>query len=60
MTKRKVVCVWGKFDDKSDFVLEPACCDCSKCEICKNAFWIEDVEESKSNLKEGSGKTYLK
>ena len=21
--KRKVVCVWGNFDDKSDFVLEP-------------------------------------
>ena len=47
MTKRKVVCVWGKFDGKSDFVLEPTC-DCkNKCELCKDAFWIEDVKEQK-------------
>jgi len=52
MTKRKVVCVWGKFDDKSDFVLEPVCepTEHSKeetCEICKDGFWIEDVKENK-------------
>jgi len=44
--KRKVVCVYGKFDDKSDFVLEPLCksnvhSEEETCEICKDAFWIE-------------------
>ena len=52
MTKRKVVCVFGKFDNKSDFVLEPICkpTEHSKdetCEICKDAFWIEKVEQEK-------------
>ena len=43
-TKRKVVCVFGKFDNKSDFVLEAACPDKCKCEICKDAFWIEEIK----------------
>ena len=43
--KRKVVCVFGKFDDKSDFVIEPVCSDDCNCESCKDAFWIEEVEE---------------
>jgi hypothetical protein len=41
--KRKVVCVFGKFDKDSDFVLEPACKD--ECKLCKNAFWIEGDEQ---------------
>jgi len=45
MVKRKVVCVFGKFDDESDFVLEPVCSDSSNCDICKKAFYIEEVEE---------------
>lgn len=49
MTKRKVVLVYGKFDDKSDFVLEPSCSDTCNCEICKDAFWIEDVKEDIKN-----------
>lgn len=47
MTKRKVVAVWGTFEDKGDFVLEPVCSDTCECKECKNAFWIENVEESK-------------
>lgn len=52
MTRRKVVCVFGKFDDKSDFVLEPVCTptehsEDTTCEICKDAFYIEDVKEDK-------------
>ena len=43
--KRKVVCVFGKFDDKSDFVIEPVCSDDCNCESCKDAFLIEEVEE---------------
>jgi len=43
MVKRKVTCVFGKFDDKSDFILEPACPDELNCECCKNAFWIEEI-----------------
>jgi hypothetical protein len=41
--RRKVVCVYGVFDNKSDFVLEPVIesCDCDECK--KNAFWIEEV-----------------
>ena len=49
--KRKVVCVWGKFDKDSDFVLEPIC-DSNVhgkdevCEVCKDAFFIEgEVQE---------------
>jgi len=37
--KRKVVCVFGKFDDKSDFVLEPAT------DKDEDAFWIEVCDE---------------
>jgi hypothetical protein len=37
--RRKVVCVFGKFDNKSDFVLEPVCKECEE------AFWIEKVEK---------------
>lgn len=48
MTRRKVVCVFGKFDDKSDFVLEPVCED-KNCEYCKDAFWIEKVEGEKED-----------
>jgi hypothetical protein len=43
--KRKVVCVFGNFDDKSDFVLEP--CDCPDghgCEFCKDSFWIRKTK----------------
>ena len=48
MTKRKVVCVYGKFDNESDFVIEPVCSDDCQCEICKDAFWINDeLEEGK-------------
>ena len=43
MVRRKVVCVWGEFDDKSDFVLEPSCPESCSCDICKGAFWIEDL-----------------
>lgn len=49
MTKRKVVCISGKFDDKSDFVLEPVYPDSCDCEFCKDAFWIEDVIYEKIN-----------
>lgn len=41
--RRKVVCVFGKFDNKNDFVLEPAC-NGDDCEYCKDAFWIEKVD----------------
>ncbi len=51
MTKRKVVCVYGKFDDIADFVLEPVCGD-ENCECCKDAFWIEDVKDAKELNKE--------
>lgn len=44
--KRKVFCVFGNFDDKSDFVIEPAIheypCDCKDC---KDSFWIEGDEQ---------------
>ena len=43
--KRKVVCVFGKWGKKTDFVIEPVCSEDCNCEICKNAFWIEKVEE---------------
>ena len=39
--KRKVVCVFGEFGKDTDFVIEPACDDKCKCEICKDAFYIE-------------------
>ena len=50
--KRKVVCVFGKFGKETDFVLEPACPKDSlgnecKCELCEEAFWIEEVEKPK-------------
>ena len=38
MTKIKVVCVYGKFGENSDFVLEPAV------DSDKDAFWIEKVK----------------
>ncbi|MFA5746431.1 MAG: hypothetical protein WC932_06290 [archaeon] len=42
--KRKVVCVYGRFDNTSDFVLEPACCE----EDEKDAFWIEgEIKDAK-------------
>ena len=41
MVRRKVTCVFGVFDDKQDFVLEPCCSDTCECDICKDAFWIE-------------------
>jgi len=44
--RRKVVCVWGNFTKKSiDFVLELACDEDCKCEVCKDAFWIEGEEQ---------------
>lgn len=43
--KRKVVCIFGKFDNKSDFVLEPPCSEECKCEICKDSFEIEGEAE---------------
>ena len=43
--KVKVVCVFGEFKEGKDFVLEKACPDKCDCEICKNAFWIEEAEE---------------
>ena len=41
LVRRKVVCVYGKFDNKSDFVLEPAYSDG---EDVGEVFWIEKVE----------------
>ena len=49
--KRKVVCVFGKWGTKTDFVLEPACSDKCKCDLCKDAFWVEEVLEIKANGK---------
>ena len=41
--KIKVVCVYGKFEKGSDFVLEPV--DDCECDICKDkSFWIQKVE----------------
>ncbi len=51
MTKRKVVCVFGKFDDKSDFVLEPVC-ESDDCNECKESFWIEDVKDANGGKNE--------
>ena len=48
MTKIKVVCVYGKFGENSDFVLEPICGD-KNCECCKDAFWIEDIKGEKES-----------
>ncbi len=39
--KRKVVCVFGEFNETSDFVLEPAF------EGDEDAFWIYKEEEEK-------------
>jgi len=56
MVKRKVTCVFGKFDDKSDFVLEPSCPEECKCDICKDTFWIEDInsQQIKKDKDDGS------
>ena len=51
IVKRKVICVWGKFDNKSDFVLEPVCSEECDCEVCKDAFWIENCKEVKIHEK---------
>lgn len=48
MIRRKVICVFGKFDGKSDFILEPVCCldeDKCECEYCKDSFWIDGEEQ---------------
>lgn len=42
--RRRVVVVFGKFDETSDFVIEPACDEIYNCELCKDAFWIEGEE----------------
>lgn len=39
--RRKVVCVFGKFDGSKDFILKPVCEDGCDCDICKEGFWIE-------------------
>jgi len=44
--KRKVVCVFGKFDEK-DFVLVSTCSKNCVCITCKDGFWIEKVKEKK-------------
>lgn len=49
---RRVVCIFGKFGNDTDFVIEPACSDTCKCEICKDAFWIEETKKVSSNIKE--------
>ena len=43
--RRRVVCVMGAWGKKTDFVIEPACSKSCKCEICKDAFYIEKVEK---------------
>lgn len=40
--RRKVVCVWGRFDNGSDFVLEPLEPDEMDA---KDGFWIEGEEQ---------------
>ena len=55
MVKRKVVCVFGKFDDKSDFVLEPSCPNECKCDICKCAFWIESSFNTRKKSEDKNG-----
>jgi len=43
--KYRVVCVFGDIEG-SDFVLEKACSEECKCEICKEAFYIQvDIKE---------------
>jgi hypothetical protein len=44
MTKIKVVCIFGEFQQDKDFVLEPVCSDSCRCDICKDSFWIEKCE----------------
>jgi hypothetical protein len=47
--RRKVTCVFGKFDNKSDFVLEPVCKNECNCEVCKDSFWIEgEIDENEN------------
>jgi len=41
--RRKVVCVFGDFEE-DDFVLEPPCSNDCNCEVCKDAFWVERVD----------------
>ena len=48
---RRVVCVFGKFDNKSYFVLEPTCSETCMCGICKNGFWIEQSNKVGKELK---------
>lgn len=48
---RRVVCVFGKFGNDTDFVIEPACSDTCKCEICKDAFWIKNLKKYQIILK---------
>jgi len=43
--KRKVVCVYGNFDDKSDFVLEPYLENCYDDSV--GVFEIEGEEQEK-------------
>jgi len=49
--KRKVVCVFGEWGEETDFVLEPVCSNDCDCEVCKDAFWIEKVEEKEKTNK---------
>lgn len=42
--RKRVVAVWGSFEAR-DFVLEPTCSDECMCEVCKEGFWIERVED---------------
>ena len=48
----RVVCVSGKFDNKSYFVLEPTCSETCMCGICKNGFWIEQSNKVGKELKQ--------
>jgi len=45
MSKIKVVCVYGKFKEGKDFVLEPPCSEDCNCEVCKDAFYIEEIRK---------------
>lgn len=47
MVKRRVVCIFGNYGLKSDFVIEPTCSDDCMCEVCKDGFWIEEIENKK-------------
>ena len=45
--KKRVVCISGDWNS-NDFVLEPACDEDCNCEYCKDAFWIEEVENGRN------------